>query len=153
MVKLEHIICCCLFVLSAVGGHFRQLSQVPSSSPLPPLAASSKTLCTVTSIEIWETSMDQSRWRTESETCLCGRSFSHTSALSHHIRSCQKTKKRLSGALDKAKEVWSGKKRRRLDHEEPSMVNQPSSSGLVNAPHPVTPMENVAAVMYSFVNV
>ena len=97
--------------------------------------------------------MDRSRLHTESDTCLCGRSFSHTSALSNHIRSCQKTKKRLSGALDKAREVRSEKKRRRLDHEdsEPNMINQPSSSGLISAPHPVTPMESAVEVMYSFI--
>ena len=108
----------------------------------------SKDFCSVVQFEILEPSMD----RTKGNTCLCGRAFSHTSALSNHIRSCQKTKKRLSGALDKAREVWSGRKRRRLglDHEEPSTINQPSLSGLVSTPHPVTPVDEV---MHTFIHI
>jgi hypothetical protein len=48
-------------------------------------------------------------------TCSCGRSFPLQSALTKHQKSCQKSKKRLSRALDKAKSMWSGRKRRRLD--------------------------------------
>lgn len=50
-----------------------------------------------------------------SESCVCGRSFSLPSALTYHRRTCQKTKKRFSEALAKAKEVWAAKKRRRTD--------------------------------------
>ena len=46
--------------------------------------------------------------------CPCGRSFYQDSALTKHQRTCSKTKKRLSSALEKAKEVWRGKKRRRM---------------------------------------
>ena len=45
--------------------------------------------------------------------CPCGRSFQQDSALTKHQRTCSKTKKRLSSALETAKEVWRDKKRRR----------------------------------------
>lgn len=49
-------------------------------------------------------------------TCLCGRSFAHEYAYSKHQRyGCAKSKKRLLGALLKAKEIVLAKKRRRLD--------------------------------------
>jgi hypothetical protein len=49
------------------------------------------------------------------QICICGRTFSVLQAYSFHQRSCQKTKKRLSGALEKAKEVWQSKKRRKME--------------------------------------
>jgi hypothetical protein len=36
-------------------------------------------------------------------------------AYTYHKRSCQKTKKRLAGALEKAKEVWQTNKRRKTE--------------------------------------
>jgi hypothetical protein len=75
-------------------------------------------------------------------TCSCGRTFFQQSALSKHQKACQKSKKRLSSALDKAKSMWSGRKRRRLDlsdkHAEITAVTlvpgaQPSSAGLIPA--------------------
>lgn len=50
-----------------------------------------------------------------SQSCLCGRVFSVPQAYTYHKRSCQKTKKRLSGALEKAREVWQAKKRRKTE--------------------------------------
>ena len=50
-----------------------------------------------------------------SQSCLCGRIFSVPQAYTCHKRSCQKTKKRLSGALEKAKEIWQAKKRRKTE--------------------------------------
>lgn len=47
--------------------------------------------------------------------CLCGRSFTLEYAHSNHQRQCKKTKKRLSSALEKAKEIWNTKKRRRIE--------------------------------------
>jgi hypothetical protein len=44
--------------------------------------------------------------------CFCGRTFSQQSAFGNHQRSCKRTKKRLSGVLDKAKEVFAEKKRK-----------------------------------------
>lgn len=49
--------------------------------------------------------------------CVCGRTFSVPQAYSCHKRSCQKTKKRLSGALEKAKEAWQVKKRRKVEEK------------------------------------
>jgi hypothetical protein len=45
-------------------------------------------------------------------TCLCGKGFNHQNAYGKHQRSCKSTKKRLSGALDKAREVWARKKQK-----------------------------------------
>jgi hypothetical protein len=50
------------------------------------------------------------------ELCFCGRTFSTPSAFQFHQRSCKKSKKRLAGALTKAREVWSIRKRRRLEN-------------------------------------
>jgi hypothetical protein len=52
--------------------------------------------------------------------CGCGRSFKLANAFSNHQRQCKKTKKRLSSALDKAKELWTAKKRRCVDQPWPS---------------------------------
>jgi hypothetical protein len=49
------------------------------------------------------------------EVCLCGRTFSSPQAYSYHRRGCQKTKKRLSGALEKAKGIWQAKKRQKTE--------------------------------------
>lgn len=49
------------------------------------------------------------------QLCACGRTFSVLQAYSYHKHSCQKTKKRLASALEKAKEVWETKKRRKTE--------------------------------------
>jgi len=49
------------------------------------------------------------------QVCICGRTFSVQQAYTYHKRSCQKTKKRLAGALEKAKEVWQTNKRRKME--------------------------------------
>jgi hypothetical protein len=49
------------------------------------------------------------------ETCICGRTFYLPCALTIHLRTCSKSKKRLSRALDKAKEKWMSRKRMRLE--------------------------------------
>lgn len=55
------------------------------------------------------------------ETCVCGRSFAQLNALRKHEHLCQKSRKRLSSALIKAKALWPGRKRRRVsDPETPS---------------------------------
>lgn len=46
-------------------------------------------------------------------TCLCGRRFAQENSYSKHQRSCQKTKKRLAGALGKARDLWTAKKQKR----------------------------------------
>lgn len=50
-----------------------------------------------------------------SQACICGRTFSVPQAYTCHTRSCPKTKKRLSSALEKAKEVFQAKKRRKIE--------------------------------------
>lgn len=47
----------------------------------------------------------------EAFVCLCGRTFIDSGPLAFHKRSCAKTKKRLSDALSKAREVWVAKKK------------------------------------------
>ena len=75
------------------------------------------------------------RWGLEGErcqTCACGRSFSQENSFNKHRRVCQKSKKRLSSALDKAKQLWTGKKRRRLNPDDSeTTVNEPSLAGLI----------------------
>ena len=46
------------------------------------------------------------------QICVCGRSFSRISDFTKHERGCIKGKKRLSGALSKAKEMYERKKLR-----------------------------------------
>jgi hypothetical protein len=50
-----------------------------------------------------------------SQACACGRLFSVPQAYTCHKCSCQKTKKWLSCALEKAKEVWQAKKHRKTE--------------------------------------
>jgi len=74
-----------------------------------------------------------------SQVCECGRSFSQLNAVTKHKRSCKISKRHLSTALDKAKKLWKARKRRRLDPDnEESILNQPSSAGLVHIPSPET---------------
>lgn len=54
--------------------------------------------------------------------CLCGKEFTQLNAYNRHQRSCTKTKKRLSGALEKAKAIWDAKKHRRLDDTVPAVT-------------------------------
>jgi histidinol-phosphate/aromatic aminotransferase/cobyric acid decarboxylase-like protein len=53
-----------------------------------------------------------------SERCACGRTFSQIYGLANHKRGCEKSKKRLSVALSKAKEVWAVRKRARVEGAE-----------------------------------
>jgi hypothetical protein len=56
------------------------------------------------------------------EVCCCGRTFTVPQAYTFHKRSCNKTKKRLSSALDKAKDIWQAKKRRKLEEKQSDPV-------------------------------
>ena len=49
-----------------------------------------------------------------SETCLCGRTFHQPSAFANHKRTCARSRRQLTSALDKAKQIWAEKKRIRL---------------------------------------
>lgn len=52
--------------------------------------------------------------------CPCGKSFIASGPLKNHQKSCNKAKSRLLEALEKAKESWRPKKRRRLEDLEAS---------------------------------
>jgi hypothetical protein len=90
-----------------------------------------------------------------SQTCPCGRTFSLPQAYTYHKRSCKKTKKRLSGALEKAKIVWRAKKRQKLDELAANEVLAGSSntnaipeSGLVTDSVPTAVVQNVTVSSY-----
>jgi hypothetical protein len=64
----------------------------------------------------------------------CRRTFTALHALSNHQRTCKKGKKRLSGILAKAKEVWTTK-RRRLNHDSQDDAAVENINELPNPPH------------------
>ena len=82
------------------------------------------------------------------DTCLCGREFFQVSALKNHQRSCQRSKKRLSSALAKAKDVWTSKKRKRIEGPDPNS-HQMGSSSMQNAEVTVGRDTNAAVVEVS----
>ena len=53
---------------------------------------------------------------TYSELCACGRSFVYPGALKTHQHSCSRSKKCLAGALEKAKEIWTSRKKKRVEN-------------------------------------
>lgn len=71
------------------------------------------------------------------QECVCGRSFSQVNAMSHHRRTCKKSKTRLSSALTTAHENWSRKKARRNEDKRVMPLSAPDtlvvSPKLVNA--------------------
>ena len=52
--------------------------------------------------------------------CGCGRSFPGPGPLNFHRRTCRSSKRRLQGALARAKELWETRKKPRLD--SPALV-------------------------------
>lgn len=70
--------------------------------------------------------------------CLCGRSFSQSGAFAYHKRNCKQSKKRLSGALEKAQELWRTKKRRRIEATEMRCTNSFPSDETTAGAVPVT---------------
>jgi len=66
------------------------------------------------------------------QVCLCGRTFYNQGSYTYHARGCQKTKKRVSRALVKAKEIWQSRKRRRLEASEQAQNTPELSGGAVN---------------------
>ena len=76
-----------------------------------------------------------------SQTCVCGRAFSLPQAYTFHQRSCQRTKKRLLGALEKAKDILQARKRRKVESVLPAQNQAEAgpSSQLVNLAHPNDP--------------
>jgi hypothetical protein len=74
-----------------------------------------------------------------SQTCVCGRAFSLPQAYTFHQRSCQRTKKRLLGALEKVKDILQARKRRKVDSVLPVQnlaAEAGPSSQLVDLAHP-----------------
>jgi hypothetical protein len=74
------------------------------------------------------------------QVCVCGRTFSVQQAYTYHKRSCQKTKKRLAGALGKAKEVWQANKRRKMEaraEKGPGALAGPSHLNIVTVTVPI----------------
>jgi hypothetical protein len=56
------------------------------------------------------------------QACACGCTFSIIQAYSYHKQSCQKTKRWLLTALEKAKEVWQIRKQRRMEQNVESQA-------------------------------
>jgi hypothetical protein len=59
--------------------------------------------------------MDLQSDQESSFACVCGRVFAQPGGLAYHQRSCKKAKLRLSGALRKAKDLWTVRKRHRFE--------------------------------------
>lgn len=69
--------------------------------------------------------------------CSCGRSFPGPGPLNFHKRSCRSSKKRLHGALARAKELWQERKKPRLDlKESEGPGSSQESDDRVNDPTP-----------------
>ena len=62
--------------------------------------------------------------------CSCGRTFAQLSAYTNHQRTCKKRKKRLSGALAKAKLAWDNRKRRRTSGNADEHGGYSGTSGI-----------------------
>lgn len=76
--------------------------------------------------------MDENAAAPFCETCLgCRREFHFPGALKNHQHSCSKSKKRLSGALEKAKVLWTNRKRQRIDSDA-NGSQQTGSSGFTS---------------------
>ena len=56
----------------------------------------------------------ESNW---SQACVCGRTFTVPQGFFYHQRSCLKAKKRLSDALEKAREVLRARKCRKMSQQ------------------------------------
>ena len=71
----------------------------------------------------------------DGHVCSCGRSFPGLGPLNFHKRSCRSSKKRLHGALARAKELWQERKKLRLDLKESETpgLSQGSDSHVVDA--------------------
>ncbi|RDB21901.1 hypothetical protein Hypma_011139 [Hypsizygus marmoreus] len=95
-------------------------------------------------------------------TCYCGKIFTHQSGLSNHQHHCSKSKRRLEGALSKAKDLWNEKeearrlKRRRLEDAQATQQDAANrlasgsvptmTNGVVPRPKTETPEDNQASV-------
>lgn len=61
---------------------------------------------------------------------MCGHVFTQLNTFNIHQRNCKKGRKRLAGALAKARELWSTRKRRRIDTTD---ADVPSPCGHTSA--------------------
>src|ERR1700678_356352 len=68
-----------------------------------------------------------------SQSCLCGRIFTHTYAYTNHLRNCKKTKTRLSSALEKAKERYYAIKRCKIEVTQSEATGSPTMEEVVQA--------------------
>jgi hypothetical protein len=73
--------------------------------------------------------------------CACGRSFLLPGALSKHRGTCTTSKKRLSGALDKAKKLWTGRKRRHLETDAPTALDPSPVGATLSSTQGLLPIE------------
>jgi hypothetical protein len=67
--------------------------------------------------------------------CRCGKQFTQENAYSKHQKYCRRTKVQLSGALERAKELWAAKKKKRLDtvSESAVQVQEPDATMDIDA--------------------
>src|ERR1700722_1735086 len=63
--------------------------------------------------------------------CACGRIFLQSSGLARHRRFCKLSNKCLASALETAKKLWKGTKRRRLQSDAPQAYDQLAPVGLI----------------------
>src|ERR1700678_1543446 len=75
-----------------------------------------------------------------SQSCLCGRIFTHTYAYTNHSRNCKKTKTRLSSALEKAKERYYAIKHRKIEVTQSEATGSPTMEEVVQAEAPGSPL-------------
>jgi hypothetical protein len=76
--------------------------------------------------------------------CACGRSFTESGPLKNHRKGCRKAKSQLIGVLEKARESWTARKRRRLEDLE-----EPSGSNVMPAPGPINRSVDVNIVCFA----
>jgi hypothetical protein len=74
--------------------------------------------------------------REDSFVCgACRKSYPGPGPLKLHQRTCQIGKKRLRGALEKAKEIWERKKKPRLEPTASLVVHEPGPSAQLMGDH------------------
>jgi hypothetical protein len=65
----------------------------------------------------------------QTQICYCGRTFLQPGALKKHQRSCTKNKKRLRVVLEKVKEAWISRKRRRMEDTVGDVIGDENHTG------------------------
>src|ERR1700678_1432871 len=72
-----------------------------------------------------------------SQACICGRVVSVPQAFSCHKRSCPSSKKQLLSALEREKEVWQSRKRRKAEVDQSEASEGSSNQNDTSCPSPV----------------